>query len=129
MSTIYERIRALREQKEMSQAELAILAGYKDRSSIAKIEAGKVDLPKSKIEAFARIFSVSQTFLINGEEEAPAADALQDPGKDFFTHFRAAYNNYSDKQIEFMQSISRMSDDELDELTTIVQYVLAKREK
>lgn len=37
--TLYENIKALRESLKMSQDELATKVGYKDRTSIAKIES------------------------------------------------------------------------------------------
>ena len=54
-----EIIRALREKQGMSQETLAAKLGYKDRSSIAKIETGKVDLSQSKLEQLSRIFHVT----------------------------------------------------------------------
>lgn len=39
---LYANIKALREKLELSQEELARQVGYKDRTSIAKIEAGKI---------------------------------------------------------------------------------------
>jgi len=53
-----EIIRALREKRGMSQEALALKLGYKDRSSIAKIESGKVDLSQSKLTELCNIFSV-----------------------------------------------------------------------
>ena len=53
-----EIIRALREKQGMSQEALANLLGYRDRSSIAKIEAGKVNLAQSKLTALCAIFNV-----------------------------------------------------------------------
>lgn len=46
-------IRKIRIEKGMTQKTLAELTGYTDRSSIAKIESGAVDLPLQKIEVFA----------------------------------------------------------------------------
>lgn len=57
--TLYENIKALRESLKMSQDELATKVGYKDRTSIAKIESGKVDLSQSKIFAFSKALNVS----------------------------------------------------------------------
>lgn len=57
--TLYENIKALRESLKMSQDELATKVGYKDRTSIAKIESGKVDLSQSKIFAFTKALNVS----------------------------------------------------------------------
>ena len=53
-----EIIRTLREKQGMSQEALASLLGYRDRSSIAKIEAGKVNLAQSKLTALCDIFKV-----------------------------------------------------------------------
>lgn len=53
MLTLYENIKARRRELGMSQQELAEKVGYTDRSSIAKIETGKVDLSQSKIKAIA----------------------------------------------------------------------------
>ena len=61
---LYKNIRHLRIRNGMSQSELAELAGYTDRSSIAKIEAGEVDLSLSKIRTFAKIFNVTASELI-----------------------------------------------------------------
>lgn len=54
MPTFYENIRRLRKEKGLSQKELADLTGYTDRSSIAKLEKGLIDLPQSKLKIFAK---------------------------------------------------------------------------
>lgn len=59
MLELYENIKRLRKQNKWSQTELAKRAGYTDRSSIAKIEKGEVDLPQSKILTFAKVFGVA----------------------------------------------------------------------
>lgn len=53
----------------MTQDELARRAGYTDRSSIAKIEKGAVDLPQSKIKQFADIFGVTPGTLMGWASE------------------------------------------------------------
>ena len=58
MLQLYQNIRALRKLNHWTQEELATRMGYTDRSMIAKIESGKVDLARSKIIEFARIFNV-----------------------------------------------------------------------
>lgn len=50
---LYERIKNLRIKKGLSQEELAELVGYTNRSTIARIENGGIDIPQSKIKAFA----------------------------------------------------------------------------
>lgn len=58
MLDLYKNIKRFRLEQKMSQAELAALTGYTDRSSIAKIERGDVDLPQSKIMLFAKALNV-----------------------------------------------------------------------
>lgn len=65
-----EIIRNLRVKRGLSQEELARSLGYTDRSSIAKIEAGKVDLNQSKLEKLAQIFCVTVSYLLGAEERS-----------------------------------------------------------
>ena len=53
MSTIYDRIRARRLELGLTVEDLAQQLGYKDKSSISKIENGKADIPQAKVELFA----------------------------------------------------------------------------
>lgn len=70
MST-HENIKMLRERRGLSQGKLAEMTGYKDRSSIAKIEAGLVDLSQSKISAFAEALGVTPAELMGIGGEPP----------------------------------------------------------
>lgn len=72
MLTLYENIKNLRKDRGWSQEELAKKMGYTDRSAIAKIESGSVDLSESKIMAFAKTFGVKPCVLM-GWENTPAA--------------------------------------------------------
>ena len=63
-SAIGEKIRRLRIQKGWTQEKLAERAGYTDRSSVAKIEKGQVDLSQKKIAAFAEALNVAPTALM-----------------------------------------------------------------
>lgn len=54
MLPLYKNIKSKRTELKMSQDTLAELTGYKDRSSIAKIEKREVDLAESKIREFAK---------------------------------------------------------------------------
>lgn len=84
MLKLYENIKRCRTAAGMTQEELARRAGYTDRSSIAKIEKGVVDLPQSKIKQFADIFGTTPGHLL-GWDVAPAdagalaARVLKDP--------------------------------------------------
>ena len=65
---IHERIKLLREHRGLSQESLALMVGYRDRSSIAKVESGKVDLTQSKISAFAEALGVTPAELLGWED-------------------------------------------------------------
>lgn len=69
MSLLYQRIKQLRLQLKLSQEELAYKTGYSDRSSIAKIEKGEVDLAVSKITAFATALGVSPLYLMGWTDD------------------------------------------------------------
>lgn len=73
MLKLYENIKRYRKEAKMSQAELARRTGYTDRSSIAKIEKGLVDLSQSKIKQFAEVLGVTPGHLM-GWDEKPAED-------------------------------------------------------
>lgn len=74
MLKLYENIKHYRKQQGYTQDELARLAGYTDRSSIAKIESGAVDLSQSKILQFAEIFHIPAGDLM-GYDQNPEAQA------------------------------------------------------
>lgn len=59
MRALYKNIRSRRLELKMSQDLLAKLTGYSDRSSVAKIENGEVDLSESKICEFAKALQTS----------------------------------------------------------------------
>lgn len=73
---LYKNIRKFREELELSQEELAKKIGYKSRTSIAKIEAGKVDLSNSKIEDFAKVFGISSIDLNYADSSLASAREL-----------------------------------------------------
>lgn len=77
------RIKALRELRKLSQTELAEKVGYKDKTAIAKVEAGKVDLPQSKIYAFAKALGTTISYLFSEDnvEEHQTLSAHFDNGE------------------------------------------------
>lgn len=60
------RIKLARKAAGMTQDDLAYAAGYKNKSSITKIEAGATDLPTDKLNKLAEILGVSPIFLTTG---------------------------------------------------------------
>lgn len=73
MLELYKNIKARRVALDMTQTELAHILGYADKSMIAKIEKGLVDLPQSKIIAFAEALRVTPGDLmgLDGVKSSP----------------------------------------------------------
>ncbi len=69
MHQLYKNIKTLREERGMSQTQLADLTGYTHRSSITKIEKGEVDLPLSKVEQFAKVFGKEPGDIVGWEDD------------------------------------------------------------
>lgn len=68
MDILYKNIKLRRESLGLSQDALAEKVGYTSRSSIAKIENGDVDIPRSKIIAFADALKCSPMELMGWED-------------------------------------------------------------
>ena len=108
---LYENIKKLRIEKGWSQEELAKRTGYTDRSSIAKIEGGLVDLTQGKIKIFAEAFGVTASELMGWEDQKETSDASS-PSL-LAAHFDG----------------DEFTEEELDEINKFVEYVKSKREK
>ena len=78
MSEIYDRIKARRIELGLTVEQLAALMGYKDKSSISKIENGKADIPQSKVAAFARALKTTTAYLVGIDEVIGKANKLYD---------------------------------------------------
>lgn len=120
------KIKARRIELNMTQEELAKLAGYTSRSSINKIELGLVDLPQSKISQIAKALKVSPTFLVgwgktNDNINNTTSNAIED------------YLPIADLQNNFVVSIGRGGKRTIykisDEDATIVDAFLNKFKK
>lgn len=75
---IGDRIKARRVQLGWSQRELAEKMGYKNHSVVARVEAGKVDLPQSRLDQFAKVLGLSHGYLIGivSAEESTKNDQI-----------------------------------------------------
>lgn len=75
---IGSRIKARRVSLGWSQRDLAEKIGYKNHSVVARIEAGSVDLPQSRIGQFAQVLGVTPGYLMGlvTEEESKKTDQL-----------------------------------------------------
>lgn len=72
MNTIGERIKLKRIEKGWSQRDLAAKMKYSNHSTIGKIEAGKVDIPQSRVVQFAEVLNTSIAYLMGWEEKIEA---------------------------------------------------------
>ena len=61
---IGEKIKERRTQLGWSQRELAEKMGYQSHAVIARTEAGRVDLPQSRVDQFAKVLGVSHAYLL-----------------------------------------------------------------
>lgn len=71
--TIGDRVKKLRNEKGLSQEELAQKLGYKHKTSISKIESNNRRLTQPKIQAIAEVFGISPSELLLGttDDEIP----------------------------------------------------------
>ena len=114
MDILYKNIKLRRESLGLSQEELAIKVGYTSRSSIAKIENGDVDIPRSKIIAFAEALDCSPVELmglIDIQEETPANGDTQliitdNQERGLITTYRALSPSGKEKLLSSAKDIS-----------------------
>ena len=76
MTDIGKRIRIKREELGITQEELAKLLGYKNKSTIAKIENGTNDITQSKVVDFAHVLHTTVAYLMGWADESATADNL-----------------------------------------------------
>lgn len=69
MLQLYENIKKHRLSLGLTQTELAHKLGYADKSMIAKIEKGQVDLTQSKIMAFAKVLGTNPGDLMGWDDD------------------------------------------------------------
>ena len=97
----HENIKYFRELRGFSQSQLAKMVGYNDRSSIAKVEAGLVDLSQSRIAAFAAALSVTPARLMGIGD--PVVEAEETVSVHFVGDVAAGYNHLAVDEYEQME--------------------------
>lgn len=68
MDQVYVNIKKRREEIGMTQRELAKACGYKDNTTIAKIEKGKVDISVARLKQIAAIMDIDPAILMGWKE-------------------------------------------------------------
>lgn len=102
MLKLYENIKKLRKLNNWTQEELAKRTGYTDRSSIAKIEAGVIDIPQSKIVEFAEVFGVEPGDLLGWGEDVYMTDL---PNKQEEEKAKELYSLYENATPEVQSAV------------------------
>lgn len=69
LKNIANKIKWLRTNKGLSQAELANLVGYTDRAAISRIEAGLTDIPFTKLFKIADALGVGAGYMFDYKSE------------------------------------------------------------
>ena len=68
LMTVADRIKLKREELKLSQEELAIRIGNKDKSTISKIEKSGNDITMKNIQRIAKALGVTSQYLMGWEE-------------------------------------------------------------
>lgn len=96
--TVYERIRETRKTRGLTQTDLAEKSGYADKSMIARIENGQIDLALSKLSKLADALNVDPGYLMGWTD-----DAIQD---DIIFAFKSLNEEGKDKLREYANLLS-----------------------
>ena len=130
-----ENIKALRESKGISQEELALKIGYKNRATICKIEAGQRNVELNTIDKIATVLGVTSATLCNynGNNIFKNIDKKMvykvDSDVKTVAESPIQYSTaYSSESLEFLPYLDKASD----EIKAIIRKILdmpAKEEK
>ena len=67
--TIGQRIKLKREERGLSQLELAKKVGYETKGAVSMVEAGKREIPLEKLSEIAKVLNVSPNWLLGWAED------------------------------------------------------------
>lgn len=86
--TVGDRIRVVRENRGMSQVELASKIG-ESKQNLYKYESNRItNIPSNKIEMIAKELHVSPCYLMGWEDEAARSTPLSDPDAPFIAKYK-----------------------------------------
>ncbi len=125
MLELYKRIKLKRKEKNLSQEELAKLTGYKDRTSISKIEKGQVDLSHSKIVEFANALNTTPTYLMGWEDEPEAKIPTIKDKFPTTPHEKNIIGKYRLLDDFGQEQVERTIDNELDRVESLEIHTIA----
>jgi len=122
MDKLYENIRKRRIALGMTQQDLADKLGYRNRSAIARIESGDIDLSQSKIIQFAKALQASPRELFGETEylKVPAdgpRDWYDDPTVRTVTDKLKDNDNYR----VLFEAVSKVKPEDIDFVTSFIK--------
>ena len=106
---LYDNIKRYRLALKMTQQELADFTGYGDRSSIAKIEKGQVDLSQSKLELFAKVLHVTPGDLMGDVARDIDPDPLTKEETQLIDKYRSLNAEGQEKLLDYADDLSGMN--------------------
>lgn len=138
---IGERIKQRRKSLNMSQEELALKVGYKDKTAINKIELGINGIPEKRLKDFANALNTSVSFLIgvidDQELTSVEEELINSLVKSYKEEFNKIYDDYFEdfnkapNRKEYKEELLlRLShDDYLREIGYLVEQLPEKEKK
>ena len=109
--TIGERIKAKRMEMGWSQRELAKRMNYQNHSTVTKIEAGKVDLPQTRLEQFAKVLNTDVAYLMGWEEKTATGNG----------------NGLSESKQKLLALAEQCTEEDAEKLLQMMQILLGKK--
>lgn len=108
MLQIYTNIKTRRKQLGYTQTELAKKLGYADKSMIAKIEKGQVDLSQSKIMAFAKALETTASALMGDDGIVADKEILEIKVTPHEKEHLTIYRSLDDKGQHTVDTVAQM---------------------
>lgn len=105
MTELFKQIKKRRIEIGMSQETLAEKLGYDSRSTISKIESGKIDIPQSRIEAFAEVLKTTPSDLMGWNEYSTEEENINCFGNTI-QDSEASYQRIDSETLKIAQAIS-----------------------
>lgn len=109
MYKLYENIRELRKKNKWTQEELASRLGYTDRSMIAKIESGQVDLGQTKILEIAKLFGVPAGDLMGDVEIEPYDGTINEQAMELYATYQSLPPEKQAELVNFLKFLKSSS--------------------
>lgn len=117
--TVYERIKYLREKRNMSQQDLALKVGYKDKSAISKVERGDRDINQSMLIKYADALGTTVSYLMGWAEPEPLNLQL-------FGSSESIVDDVTDKEKELLNLFRQVPEEQQQLVIQMVRAAVGK---